>query len=573
MPAERVFCIFLYRAAVIKGSPLLASAGAAHFIKYSCIFNYFYRISTPSPGIATKITLPSAFGEGPRHAKSPAVPDAVVIGSGPNGLCAAAHLARAGLSVTVLEASATPGGAVQSKELTLAGFTHDIGAAFFPFGQTSPALLPLELTGAGLVWKHAPMDSAHPAPDGTCAAIARDLEASVQAFGEDGDAWRKIALWHRNTRDRLLNALLSTPPAIGPMLRLGIGGLIRLARVALSSGRGYSQSMFRTEAARRVIPGLALHTDIGPDDSCGAVVGFMLAVLASSGGFAVPEGGAGSITKALLRRIDEGGGRVVCGARVAKILVRNGRAVAVRTESGDEIQASRAILADVGAPALYLRLLEGARPPGRIERAMRRFRHGFGTFKMDWALDGPVPWSNEIAARSAVIHAGDSLDDLSAFTGEVRSGALPSHPYLVIGQQSLADPTRAPLGRHTLWAYSRVPSIPREGSWEGRRDEFADRIEARIEELAPGFRKRILARAIFAPPDLERMNENLVGGDLGGGSADIRNQLIFRPVFPYFRYRTPFRGLYLASSYAHPGAGVHGACGRNAALAALADEG
>ncbi|HLM71070.1 MAG TPA: NAD(P)/FAD-dependent oxidoreductase [Polyangiaceae bacterium] len=501
------------------------------------------------------------------------MPDAVVIGSGPNGLCAAAYLARAGFSVTVFEAKDTPGGAVQSRELTLPGFTHDIGAAFFPFGQTSPALLPLDLPDAGLVFRHAPMDSAHPAPDGTCATIGRDLEASVKAFGEDGEAWRRIALWHRRTRDKLLNALLSTPPAIGPMLRLGIGGLLRLARVALSSGRGYSSSMFRTEAARRVIPGLALHTDVGPDDRCGAVVGFMLAVLASSGGFAVPEGGAGSITKALIRRIEERGGRVVCGARIAKILVRNGRAVAVRTEAGDEVEVKRAVLADVGAPALYLRLLEGARPPGRVERAMRRFPQGFGTFKMDWALDGPVPWSNEDAARSAVVHAGDSLDDLSAFTREVRSGALPSHPYLVIGQQSLADPTRAPAGKHTLWAYSRVPSVLAEGTWEAQRERFADRIEARIEELAPGFRSRILARAIFAPPDLERMNENLVGGDLGGGSAAITNQLIFRPVFPYFRYRTPFRGLYLASSYAHPGAGVHGACGRNAALAAIADEG
>jgi phytoene dehydrogenase-like protein len=183
-----------------------------------------------------------------------------------------------------------------------------------------------------------------------------------------------------------------------------------------------------------------------------------------------------------------------------------------------------------------------------------------------------VPWTSEDAARSAVVHAGDSLDDLAAFTREVRDGRLPSNPYLVIGQQSLADPTRAPAGRHTLWTYSRVPSFI-DGGWAAHRGAFADRIEARIEALAPGFRARILARAIFAPPDLEAMNENLIGGDLAGGSADIRHQLIFRPVFPYFRYRTPFRGLYLASSYTHPGAGVHGACGRNAALAVLRDEG
>jgi phytoene dehydrogenase-like protein len=498
--------------------------------------------------------------------------DAVVIGSGPNGLSAAAHLARAGWKVLVLEANERPGGAVGSAELTLPGFTHDVGAAFFPFGQTSPALLPLDLPGAGLVWKHAPLDSAHASADGTCAAVGRDLEATVRALGEDGPAWREIAEWHQETRDRLLGALLSTLPALGAMWRFGPANLVYLARVALASGRGFSCDTFNTEPARRIFPGLALHTDVGPDDPCGAIVGFMLGVLASSGGFAVPEGGAGAIARALIHRIEEAGGSVRCGARVSEVIVRDGRAVAVRTESGDEIEARRAVLADVSAPALFLRLLDPAFVPARVGRAMRRFPHGFGTFKMDWALDGPVPWQNEIAARSAVVHAGDSLDDLAHFTRQVRDGQLPSHPYLVIGQQSLADPTRAPEGRHTLWAYSRVPSSL-EGSWAASKEAFADRVEKRIEELAPGFRKRILARAIFAPPDLQAMNENLIGGDLGGGSADIRHQLFFRPVFPYFRYRTPVRALYLASSYAHPGAGVHGACGHNAALAALADEG
>jgi phytoene dehydrogenase-like protein len=189
---------------------------------------------------------------------------------------------------------------------------------------------------------------------------------------------------------------------------------------------------------------------------------------------------------------------------------------------------------------------------------------------MDWALDGPVPWSHEDAARAAVVHAGDSLDDLSRFTREVRAGQLPGHPYLVVGQQSLVDPTRAPAGRHTLWAYSRVPSRL-DGGWDAAKERFADRIEERIEGLAPGFRKRILARAVWAPGDLETMDENLVGGDLGGGSAAIRHQLFFRPVFPWFRYRTPVAGLYLGSSYAHPGAGVHGACGANAAGAVLRD--
>ncbi|HVY44837.1 MAG TPA: NAD(P)/FAD-dependent oxidoreductase [Minicystis sp.] len=498
------------------------------------------------------------------------MPDAIVIGSGPNGLVAACYLAHAGMRVLVLEAQPTPGGAVRSRETTRPGFVSDLGAAFFPFGELSPALRPLDLPSVGLVWKHAPIDSAHPAPDGTCAAISRDLATSEVCFGEDAAAWRRIATWHARTKHEMLDALLSPLPAIGPALRFGPASLLRLARVAASSGRGFAESTFRTEAARRVVPGLALHTDVGPDDPFGAVVGFVLALLASSGGFAVPEGGAGSITRALVARLEAAGGLVRTGCHVDRIVVKHRRAVAVRTDDGEEIEATRAIVADTGAPALYLSLLPRDDVPFEIAEPMRTFKRGFGTFKMDWALDGRVPWSAEPCTRAAVVHAGDSLDDLARFTAEVRKGVLPEHPYLVIGQQSLADPTRAPPGCHTLWAYSRVPGMV-EGGWAAARERFADRVEARIEGLAPGFRKRILARAIFAPPDLEAMNENLVGGDLAGGSAQIQHQLFFRPVFPWFRYRTPVRGLYLGSSYTHPGAGVHGACGRNAALAVLGD--
>lgn len=500
------------------------------------------------------------------------MPDAIVIGAGPNGLVAATYLARAGWSVLVLEAGAEPGGAVRSAELTLPGFVHDVGAAFFPFGSLSRALAGLDLPGVGLAWRHAPFDSCHPAPDGSVASIGRDLEASMRSLGADGDAWRDIALWHRASKERLLAAILSTLPPIGAALKLGPITTARLARAALSSGRRWSCATFQTEAARRIVPGLALHTDVGPDDPCGAIVGFVLTLLASSGGFGVPEGGAGSITRALLRRLEETGGAVRCGARVTQVVVRGGRAVAVRTSAGEEIEITRAVLADVAAPTLYLRLLDPALVPYPIAEAMRSFVHGFGTFKMDWALDGPVPWRSEEASASAVVHAGDDLDDLARFTAEVRSGKSPSNPYLVIGQQSVCDPSRAPRGRHTLWAYSRVPSII-DGGWTAHRERFADVVEQRIEGLAPGFRKRILARAIYAPPDLEAMNENLIGGDLAGGSASLRHQLFMRPVFPYFRYRTPVPGLYLCSSYTHPGAGVHGACGHNAALMALRDEG
>jgi phytoene dehydrogenase-like protein len=494
--------------------------------------------------------------------------DALVIGAGPNGLVAGAALARAGCSVAVLEARAEPGGAVRSAELTLPGYVHDVGAAFFPFGRVSPAFRELDLEGAGLRWCRAAIDSAHPAPDGTCASIAGDHdELRFGGLEEDAREWQAIAEWHAATRDRLLDLLLSELPPLGATLRFGPLNLLKLAEIALSSGRRWSERHFRSEAARRVIPGLALHTDIAPDDPCGAALGFILGALASSSGFVVPEGGTGAITRALVTRLEEAGGTIEAGVHVDAIVTKGGEAVAVRTKQG-EISARRAIVADVAAPALYLRLLAASAVPARVRRAMQRFPHGFGTFKVDWALSGPVPWRHPDAARAAVVHAGDSLDDLQRFADEVRRGAIPRRPYLVIGQQSLADPSRAPQGGHTLWTYSRVPArVP--GGWQSARERFADDIEARIEELAPGFRERVLGRHILAPPDLEAINENLIGGDLAGGSARIEHQLFFRPVFPYFRYRTPVRRLYLGSSYTHPGAGVHGACGRNAARVAL----
>jgi phytoene dehydrogenase-like protein len=295
-------------------------------------------------------------------------------------------------------------------------------------------------------------------------------------------------------------------------------------------------------------------------------------MLAATSGFPVAKGGAGSISDALLARVREGDGELRCDAHVDHIVVRDGRAVAVSLDDGTEIEAKRAIIADVGAPSLYLKMLDERLVPSFVRSSMKRFPYAWGTFKLDWALDAPVPWSHEDCARSAVVHLGDSLDDLATFTAEARSGKLPSHPYAVVGQSSLCDPSRAPEGKHTLYAYTHVPSRI-DGGWASSRDTFADVLEKRIEELAPGFRKTILARAIHSPDDLEAMNENLVGGDLGGGSAAITNQLVMRPVFPYFRYRTPVRGLYLGSAYTHPGTGVHGACGANAALAAIEDEG
>lgn len=496
--------------------------------------------------------------------------DAIVIGAGPNGLTAAAALARHGWKVLVLEAKDRPGGALYSQEFTLPGYVHDVGAAFFPFADDSPAFRALDLTGAGLQWRNAPVESSHPAPDGSCASISRDVDKTAASFGADGTAWRRLAAWRRRMGGDFVPALLTPLPGLGAALRLGVRNVVKLGLTGIRTPAGWAAGRFRTEAARRVVPGLALHVDLGPGDLAGTGLGLVLALLAASSGFRVPVGGARSITHALLRRFAEAGGAVQLSTHVEHILVREGRVAAVKTNRGDEIPVRHAVLADVGAPALYLRLLPTGGVPGHLRWQMRRFRYGWGTFKMDWALAGQVPWSAGEARGAAVVHAGDSLDDLQRFTRQVRAGRMPDNPYLVIGQQSLADPSRAPSGGHTLWAYSHVPSHL-EGGWEKQRELFADRIEARIEGLAPGFRSLIRGRAVHSPADLEAMDENLVGGDLGGGSAHINHQLFFRPAFPYFRYRTPVKGVYLASASAHPGAGVHGACGWNAARQALRD--
>jgi phytoene dehydrogenase-like protein len=496
--------------------------------------------------------------------------DAVVIGAGPNGLVAAAALARHGWRVLVLEAQSRPGGAAWTMELTQPGYLHDVGAAFFPFAHDSPAFRHLDLLGAGLRLVNAPRESCHPAPDGSCATISRDPEQSAQSFGQDGPAWHRLASWMKRMGPRLANALLSPLPGLRPAWKLGPMSLARLAWNGLPSTAVFSARHFRTEAARRVIPGLALHVDLGPDDLAGAGLGLVLGLLASSSGFCVPVGGARAISDALLMRLTEARGEVRLGQRVERLIVRHRRVVAVRSSTGEEFAVRKAVLADVGPPALYGKLLADVPGLSGARARANRFRYGWGTFKMDWALTGAVPWSCAEARESAVIHAGDSVADLRKFTRQVRAGQLPDNPYLVIGQQSLCDPTRAPDGGQTLWAYSRVPATLPDG-WSAQRESFADRIEERIEKLAPGFRSSILARHIAAPPDLEAMNENLVGGDLGGGSAWIDQQLFLRPWFPLFRYRTPVDGLYLCSASTHPGAGVHGACGFNAARQALLD--
>ena len=496
-----------------------------------------------------------------------------MVGSGPNGLVAANMMSRRGFRVLVLEAnSRRPGGALGSEELTLPGFVHDVGAAFFPFAKSSPAFRELDLTQAGVKWLHLPFESCHPALDGSYACIARDAQLAAAHFGtlRDGEAWRNLAASHAQMEPELLRLLLGPFPSFTPAFKLGLANLGKISWRFARSGANLSRSLFRSVAARRVLPSFGLHVDVGPEDWFGSGMGYMVGMTASTGGYAIPAGGAQSITNALVTLLESCGGRLRLAARVTKIVVAEGRAAAVRLENGEELRARLGVIADTAAPTLYLKLLDRAHLPAWLIRRMCRFRQGFGTFKLDFALSSPVPWSNEQARQSSVVQVGESLADLSRFTREVRAGKIPELPYLVVGQQSLADPFRAPRAQHTLYCYTHVPSIT-EGGWANQSEAFADRISERLEGLAPGFSELVLGRHISAPPDLEAANENLIDGDLGGGSNAWHQQLLFRPVFPYFRYRTPIAGLYLCSSYTHPGAGVHGMCGYNAAQAAARD--
>jgi phytoene dehydrogenase-like protein len=499
-------------------------------------------------------------------------PDVVVIGAGPNGLFAACRLARAGMSVLVLEALDRPGGALWTVQSTQPGFLHDVGAGFVAF-HDSPAFVGTRLHERGLAWVTADYESAHPAPDGTCAAVSRDLERGAATFGPDAQRWRELFALHAR-QDAALLAMLGPIPQVAPLWHIGVrDGLSLLSACASSSGR-FARRNFATEAARRVFPAMGLHVDVGPDDAFGMPLCWMLTMRATTAGFAVPVGGAASITRALLQDLEAHGGQVQLSAAVERIVVQRGRAVGVSLQGGRRVDVRLGVLADTSAASLYLELLEPAQVPSFVTRAMRRFPQGWGTFKLDLALSGPVPWQAEPARRSSVVHVGDSVEDLARFTAQVRDGELPDRPYLVVGQHTLVDPSRAPEGHHTLYLYTHAPSAPGPvrypGGWREWRERMADRMIARIEELAPGFSERILARAIHDPMDLEqRASRNVVGGDLGGGSNAWYRQFVFRPVFPYFRYRTPIRNVLLCSSYAHPGAGIHGMCGWNAAGAVL----
>jgi phytoene dehydrogenase-like protein len=494
--------------------------------------------------------------------------DALVIGAGPNGLVAANVLADHGWSVEVLEAQPRPGGAVKSSELVEPGFVSDEFSAFYPLAAASPVIRRFGLEQWGLEWAHGPLSLAHPAADGTCVVLSRDLDetaASFDAFAPgDGEAWRELFSWWGRVGAPLLDALVTPLPPVRPGLRLArrLGrDLPEFARLGTLSVRRLAAERFRGAGGGRLLAGNAMHADLLPESALGGFFGWLLSSLGQTVGYPCAGGGASNLTHALVRRLEARGGRVICDARVDEIVVERGRAVGVRTAAG-AATASKAILADVHAVPLYLDLLPRNALPQRVLDAIGRFEHDPATFKLDWTLDGPIPWTAPDARRAPVVHVADSLDELSVTQSELARGLVPTRPFIVVGQYSMADPTRMPAGKEVAWGYTHLPQgAPTDG--------LAERMEERIEALAPGFRGLVRQRRVTTPQELEAADENLRGGALSGGTSQLHQQLVFRPIPGLGRPETPVRGLYLASASAHPGGGVHGGPGAIAARAAL----
>lgn len=515
--------------------------------------------------------------------------DAVIIGAGPNGLVAANVLVDAGWDVLVLEAAPEPGGAVRSACITAPGFHNDLFSAFYPLAAASPVLRDLSLHDHGLRWTHAPTVLAHPVPGSSAALLHRDIDvtaASLEAGSVgDGDAYRIADAEYRRVAAPLLGTLLRPFPPIRPAVHLAASarpsGLRELTRLALTPVRRFIDERFRGEQAALLYAGLALHADLTPETSGSALFGWLLAGLGQQEGFPVPVGGAGRITDALVTRLLAAGGAIRCATRVTQVDVRCGRAVGVRTADGERIGARRAVLADTDATSLLVDLVGPEHLPSSTLRRTHAIQRGAATFKIDWALSGPIPWTDPAVRHAGTVHVADSLDELTVTASELARHLVPSDPFVLLGQMTTSDPSRSPPGTESVWAYTHVPQLVRgdagrdrhpavTGRWDDDDVErLAGRVQSRVERLAPGFGDLVVARHVMAPPAMESIDANLVGGDIGGGTSQLHQQLIFRPMSGLGRPETPVAGLYLASASAHPGGGVHGACGANAARAAI----
>jgi phytoene dehydrogenase-like protein len=464
-------------------------------------------------------------------------PTAKIVGAGPNGLAAAIVLARAGFTVEVRETASVAGGAARSAELTLPGFVHDLGSAVHPLAVASPFFSTLPLAESGLHWIWPPAELAHPLDDGTAVMLERDLGDTANQLGNDAAAYRRLygpllANWG-GLRHDLLKPIIGWPRHPIAMARFGLLGL--------RSARAIAESHFKGPRARALFAGLGAHSFLPLESPVSAAFGLVLGVAAHAVGWPIPQGGARSIADALLACLQEAGGTVTTNARVLSLR---------------ELGHPDLTLLDVTPRQLLSIGGEEIQPPFR--RQLQRYRYGPGVFKVDWALSEPIPWRARECLRAGTVHLGGTFEEIAASERAPERGTMSNHPFVLLSQPTLFDPSRAPAGKHVAWAYCHVPN-----GWPG---SALEAIDAQVERFAPGFRECILSRAVFSPVAMNQWNENLVGGDINGGSVSGL-QFFLRPTWR--QYATPMKGVYLCSSSTPPGGAVHGMCGYWAAQWAL----
>lgn len=467
--------------------------------------------------------------------------DAVVVGAGPNGLAAGIRMAQAGLSVLIVEAGDVVGGGTRSAELTLPGFVHDLCSAIHPMAVASPFFRSLDLERHGLEWIHSELPVAHPLDGEPAAVMYRSIQDTALAMQEDAASYERligplVASWDDLARD-VLGPIVHWPRHPVHLARFGMHALRPAASLA--------RARFQTERARALLAGLAAHSQIPLESMASSAIGLILCAAGHVYGWPMPRGGAQSLADALASKFRGLGGKIETGRRVRRL---------------EHLPSARAVLLDVTVRQ-FVRMT-GDRLPARSRYILERFRFGTGVFKIDYAMNQPVPWKDEMCARAGTIHLGGTLDEIAAAERDVADGRHPERPFVLLAEHSRFDPARAPEGKHTLWAYCHVP--------HGSTVDMTEQIEGQIERFAPGFRDCILERHAMNSVDLEHRNPNLVGGDINGGSAHLM-QLIMRPSAVPVPYRTPIDGVYLCSASTPPGGGVHGMCGYLAAEAALHD--
>lgn len=466
--------------------------------------------------------------------------DAVVVGAGPNGLVASLTLAEAGQKVLLVEAGDVVGGGLRTEELTLPGFAHDVCATVVPLTLASPAFRSLELEKHGLRWRHPEVAAAHPLDDGPAGLVHHDLQRTIEGFGADGKRWDTVIGATARGGEPLVDSLLS-PTHLPPQTP------IRLARYgalgALPAGV-LGKTAFRTTKARAAFAGMAAHSQLKFSQPITAGYGMLLAGLVHSVGWPLVEGGSQRLADSLAARLVARGGEVRTGVPVQSLA---------------DLPPARSVLFNV-TPRQLDRIV-GDRFPPRYRRRLHHFAYGPGVFKLDWALSGPVPWTDPAVGTAGTVHLGGTLEEIAFAEREVDQGRHPDRPYVLVVQSTGTDPTRAPEGKHVLWAYCHVPN--------GSTVDMTDQIEAQVERFAPGFRDLVIGRHAMNTADYERHNPNLIGGDINGGRADL-SQFLRRPRYSLKPWRTPLPGVYICSSSTPPGGGVHGMGGYHAALDVLA---